>query len=241
MESDCNSLHPGIFIMVKNPEPGKVKVRLAQSIGEVAATRLYQAFIRDTLATVKALDIPYHIAVHPPESQEQLARWLGTSHRYIHQKGADLGERLHSGFVTMFEKKYHQGIALASDCPDLPIEILQAAVSNLKTHGAVIGPASDGGYYAIGFTANRFNPNAFRNISWSTNTVFKETLLRIQSETHHVHVLPEWQDIDTQSDLREFYKKYQEEPSDTLYSMKYLRSHQGLQQILSSQPVEKHS
>ena len=234
MESDCNSFYPGIFIMVKYPELGKVKVRLAQSIGEESATQLYQAFIRDTLATVEDLNIPYHIAVHPPESQEQLAEWLGTSYRYIHQKGANLGERLSTGFVTMFEMKYQQVIALASDCPDLPIEILQSAVSNLQTHAVVIGPAPDGGYYLIGFTPAKFIPNVFRNISWSTDTVFQETLSRIQAETHQVHVLPEWQDIDTMRNLQEFYKKYQANPSDTLHAMKYLRSHQGLKQILSS-------
>jgi rSAM/selenodomain-associated transferase 1 len=234
MESDSNGLHPGIFIMVKYPEVGKVKVRLAKSIGEEAATRLYRTFVQDTLSTVGALDIPYHIAVHPPESQEQLAEWLGTSQRYIHQRGANLGERLLNGFTTMFEKKYRQVIALASDCPDLPIEILQAAVSSLQTHETVIGPAPDGGYYLIGFAHNNFIPKAFRNISWSTNTVFQETLLRIQSETNRVHVLPEWQDIDTKSALLDFYKKYQIQPSDTLHAMKYLRSHQGLLQKLSS-------
>ncbi len=240
MESDSNRLHPGIFIMVKYPELGKVKVRLAQSIGEEAATRLYRAFVQDTLSTVGALDIPYHIAVHPPESQTQLAEWLGTSHRYIHQNGANLGERLLNGFITMFEKKYQQVIALASDCPDLPKEILQAAVSSLQTHEAVIGPAPDGGYYLIGFTPAKFIPNVFRDISWSTNAVFQETLSRIQAETHQVHVLPEWQDIDTMGDLQEFYKKYQSKPSDTLYAMKYIRRNQGLQQILSSEPDEKH-
>jgi rSAM/selenodomain-associated transferase 1 len=234
MEGDSNRLHPGIFIMVKNPELGKVKRRLAQSIGEEAATGLYRMFVRDTLSTVGALDIPYHIAVHPPESQEQIAEWLGTSHRYIHQRGTNLGERLLNGFITPFEMKYRQVIALASDCPDLPIEIIQAAISNLQTHEAVIGPAPDGGYYLIGFTHDNFIPNVFRNISWSTNMVFQETLSRMRSESQHVHVLPEWQDIDTKSDLLDFYKKYQARPSDTLHAMKYLRSHHGLLQILSS-------
>jgi rSAM/selenodomain-associated transferase 1 len=241
METDSNRFHPGIFIMVKYPELGRVKVRLAQSIGEEAATRLYRAFVQDTLSTVGALDIPYHIAVHPPESRAQLTEWLGTSHGYIQQRGANLGERLLNGFITMFEKKYRQVIALASDCPDLPIEILQAAVSNLQTHEAVIGPAPDGGYYLIGFNYDNFIPNVFRNISWSTNTVFQETLSRMRSDSQHVHVLPEWQDIDTRSDLLHFYNKHQAKPSDTLHAMKYLRSHHGLLQFLSSKSVEKHS
>jgi len=234
MESTTNTLHPGIFIMMKYPEAGKVKVRLAQSIGEEAATRLYEAFIQDTLATVQTLDIPFHIAVHPPESQEKLARWLGPSHRYFHQEGANLGERLQNGFATMFDKGYQQVVALASDCPDLPFEILQEAVASLQTRKVVIGPAPDGGYYLIGFSRDLFIPSAFRNISWSTDTVLQETLSRIESETKLVHMLPEWQDIDTKSDLQDFYEKYESQPSDTLHALKYLRSNHGLLQILFS-------
>jgi len=234
LESDTKARHLGIFIMMKYPEAGRVKVRLAQSVGEEAATGLYQAFVQDTLATVQAVDIPFHIAVHPPESQEKFAGWLGPSYRYFKQKGADLGERLHNGFVTMFDEEYQQVIALASDCPDLPVAILQTAVASLQTHKAVIGPAPDGGYYLIGFCRDLFVPNAFRDIPWSTGTVFEETLSRIELETKQVHVLPEWQDIDTRSDLLGFYKKYQSQSKDSLHSMKYLRSHPGLLHILLS-------
>ncbi|MHA2142093.1 MAG: TIGR04282 family arsenosugar biosynthesis glycosyltransferase [Candidatus Thorarchaeota archaeon] len=241
MASDSRKLRPGIFIMVKYPELGKVKERLAQSIGEEAATSLYQAFIQDTLGTVRSLDVPYHIAVLPPKSQKQLVKWLGTSHRYIRQKGQDLGERLHNGFVTMFGKKYQQVIALASDCPDLPVEILQAAVSSLQTNEAVIGPAPDGGYYLIGFAHDHFIPNAFRNISWSTDKVLHETLSRFESEAKRVHILPEWQDIDTKNDLQDFFRKYQFQTADTLQTMKYIRNHQVLLEMLSSNSVGKHT
>lgn len=220
--------------MAKYPEPGKVKARLAQSIGEDAATGLYQAFILDTLATAQAITIPFHIAVHPPETQEKLANWLGPSHRYFLQRGADLGERLQNGFMTMFGQKYNQVIALASDCPDLPVEILKQAVSNLQTHKAAIGPAPDGGYYLIGFSKDSFVPDAFKGISWSTETVFQETMAKIEAESKDVYMLPEWQDIDTKTDLQEFYRKYESQTSDTLHSMKYLRKHKLLLEVLFS-------
>lgn len=233
MERGNRTLHLGIFIMTKYPEAGKVKARLAQSIGEEAATGLYRAFVQDTLATVQAIDIPFYIAVHPPESQEKFAGWLGPSHNYFHQRGANLGERLHNGFTTMFSEKYQKVIALASDCPDLPLEILRTAVSGLQTHEVVIGPAPDGGYYLLGFSQDSFVQNAFRNISWSTETVFQETLSRIEQETKRVQVLPEWLDIDNKNDLQDFYKKHQSQSSETLHTMRYIRSHQGLMRILS--------
>ncbi|MHA2263981.1 MAG: TIGR04282 family arsenosugar biosynthesis glycosyltransferase [Candidatus Thorarchaeota archaeon] len=144
MESSTTPLRPGIFVMMKYPEVGKVKVRLAQSIGEEAATSLYRTFIQDTLSTVQSLDIPFHIAMFPPESQERFAQWFGPSYRFFLQQGTNLGERLQNGFATMFKKEYQQVIALASDCPDLPIEILRTAVSSLQAYKVVIGPATDG-------------------------------------------------------------------------------------------------
>ncbi len=134
----------------------------------------------------------------------------------------------------MFKKKYHQVIALASDCPDLPHEILKTAVATLQTHKVVIGPAPDGGYYLIGFTYDNPIPDTFSDISWGTATVFQETLLKIESETTQVHVLPEWPDIDTQRDLQEFYKTHELKASQSLQTMKYLRSQPEILQILFS-------
>ncbi|MDH4214459.1 MAG: TIGR04282 family arsenosugar biosynthesis glycosyltransferase [Candidatus Thorarchaeota archaeon] len=234
MENTRNPFRSGIFIMVKYPELGMVKERLAQSVGEEAAIDLYRAFIQDTLQTVQSLDIPYHIAVYPPASQERFAQWLGPSHQFFGQEGVDLGQRLQNGFATMYKKEYQQVIALASDSPDLPIEILQKAVSSLQTHKVVIGPASDGGYYLIGFSHDLFISKVFEDIPWSTATVFRETLSRIESVTSQVHVLPEWADIDTKSDLQKFYETCQLQPSKILHTMKYLRSHSKLLQILFS-------
>lgn len=220
--------------MMKYPDPGKVKMRLAQSIGEEAATDLYRAFIQDTITTVQSLDIPYHIAVHPPDSQYQFSQWFGLPNRIFRQIGMNLGERLQNCFETMFKKKYQQVIAIASDSPDLPVEILQEAVSSLQTNDVVIGPASDGGYYLIGFSHESFTPEVFVDISWSTETVLRETLERIKEKKRRVQILSEWGDIDTKKDLRDFYTKYQNQTSETLHSMKYLRNHPHLLQILFS-------
>ena len=233
-ENTVNIVRSGIFIVMKYPEAGKVKVRLAQSLGEEAAADLYRSFIQDTLTTVQSLDIPYHIAVYPPDSENQFTEWLGPSNQFFHQIGMNLGERLKNGFLTMFKKQYQHVIALASDSPDLPVEILREAVSSLRTHKVVIGPATDGGYYLIGFSHDLFIPSVFENMSWSTKTVFRETLSRIESVTKNVHLLPEWTDIDTKTNLREFYEKYLSYPSKTLHTMKYLHNHPRLLQILLS-------
>jgi rSAM/selenodomain-associated transferase 1 len=234
MDNSKKAISPGLFIVMKYPEVGKVKSRLASSIGEKSACNLYRACIQDTLATAKSLDIPFHIAVHPPESQERFVQWLGSSYSYFHQEGMNLGERLHNGFVTMFSKGYDNVIALASDCPDLPSKILKTAFTKLRTHSAVIGPAPDGGYYLIGLSLEDIIPDIFRNMKWSTDTVFQATLSILEAETERVHILPKWRDIDTKSDLRKFYEKHHSQSSKTLYTMKYLQRNPEILRILFS-------
>ena len=230
MNMDGTSISPssGIFVMTKYPEAGKVKSRLAKSIGEEAATGLYRAFIQDTLTTVQTIDVPFHIAMYPPDYQKQFIQWLGTSYKFFPQRGTNLGERLHNGFVRMFENGHDAVIALASDCPDLPVEILRAAVDGLQNNGVVIGPSRDGGYYLIGFSQEHFIPDVFKDITWGTETVFQETRTRIELVTKQIHVLPEWPDIDTKDDLQKFYETNQMQPSMALHAMNYLRSHPGL-------------
>jgi len=234
MNQGMSGQAPVIFVMTKYPERGKVKLRLAQSIGEEAAASLYHAFIQDTLQTVQALDIPFRIAVHPPESQEKLTQCLGRSYACFPQRGANLGERLHNGFLRMFSEKFQQVIAVASDCPDLPLDILQAAVQSLQSNEVVIGPAPDGGYYLIGFTKDSFIPAVFQDISWSTDKVLDETLERINLDPEQIHILPKWKDIDTKADLQEFYLMYRTHQQDALHSMKYLFDHPELVQMLLS-------
>ncbi|TFG13833.1 glycosyltransferase [Candidatus Thorarchaeota archaeon] len=211
--------------MVKYPEVGSVKSRLAKSIGSEAATDLYRAFILDTLSTLHALEIPFHIAIFPPATQDRFIEWLGRSYQVFGQNGADLGERLHNGFMTMFEEKYEQVIALASDSPGLPIDILSKAASSLRSQNAVLGPALDGGYYLIGFSRDTYIPSAFEGISWGTEAVFRETLSQLKSISNRVHILPKWMDIDTETDLRKFYEAYQMQPSTAPRTLSYIRSH----------------
>ncbi len=232
VEDVNKTYHPGIFIMMKYPQAGQVKSRLAHTIGYEAAADLYRTFIQDILATVSSLEIPFLIAAYSPPHYAQLVQWLGSDYEYLLQHGRDLGERLQNGFTDMFKNGFQQVIALASDCPDLPPKYLQTAVSSLQTHDAVIGPSLDGGYYLIGFTIDHFVPGAFESITWSTETVFRETLSRIESATQRVYVLPEWPDIDNKTDLQTFYTTNQSPALSSSFTMKYLLHHPGLLHLL---------
>ena len=91
---------------------------------------------------------------------------------------------------------------LNGDSPTLPTGLLIEAASVLAQPGerAVLGPASDGGYYLIGLkTVHR---RLFEDIAWSTERVAAQTLERARGIGLDVHVLSAWYDVDDVEDLR---------------------------------------
>ena len=117
---------------------------------------------------------------------------------------------------------------MASDCPDLPEEILLEANSALENHDAVIGPSTDGGYYLIGFQRTTFSSKAFEGIAWSTASVFKETIEKLKHERRTIQVLPEWSDVDTFEDLKALATRSGNSIFGSSSTMKYLNDHQEI-------------
>jgi rSAM/selenodomain-associated transferase 1 len=190
-----------ILLFVKSPIKGQVKTRLAVDIGEDAAVGLYKCFVEDVVSTVEGFDATFRFYFHPPEAKSHFQQWLGEQHSYIPQAGNGLGERLKNAFIDAFDQGFSKVIAIGSDSPDLPESFLREAFEKLESHDAVIGPSSDGGYYLIGFSENSFVSEAFDSIAWSTSAVFDQTQMRLKTHQLNVHLLPQWHDVDTYSDL----------------------------------------
>ena len=190
-----------ILLFVKSPMAGKVKTRLAAEIGQEATVGLYKCFVEDLLSMIENVDSRLRLCFHPPEAMSQVQQWLGDRYSYRPQRGDDLGSRLKNAFAGAFEDGFSKVVAIGSDSPDLPEEFLREAFDKLESHDAVIGPASDGGYYLIGFSEDSFVTEAFDDIAWSTSTVCDQTRTRLTAQGLNIHLLPLWHDVDRQSDL----------------------------------------
>jgi rSAM/selenodomain-associated transferase 1 len=190
-----------ILLFVKSPTAGKVKTRLAAEIGEDMTVGLYKCFVEDLISMIDNIECGLELYLHPPEAMSQVRRWLGDRHSYRPQRGDDLGRRLQDAFAGAFEEGFSKVIAIGSDSPDLPEGFLCEAFDQLESHDAVIGPASDGGYYLIGFSEDAFVAEAFDSIAWSTSAVCEQTRARLKERGLSVHLLPLWHDVDSRSDL----------------------------------------
>ena len=131
-----------------------------------------------------------------------MLEWLGEQHCYRPQTGNNLGERLKNAFDNSFEEGFSKVVAIGADSPDRPVNYLIESFEALAAHDAVIGPANDGGYYLIGFSKEGFIPEAFDNISWSSDGVFEQTVRILKRHGRKVYLLPMWHDVDTIADLK---------------------------------------
>ncbi len=189
-----------VIIFIKEPGKGQVKSRLARALGKELAKEAYIHFTLDILRTIRKY--PLRIFFYPPDSRIALMRWLGKDFVCIPQKGRGLGKRMENAFVRSFSDGLEKALIVGSDIPDLAPEVIDEAFEALDKSDAVIGPATDGGYYLIGFNKTSFLPVIFRGIKWGSGSVFRETMDIFRNFGSRVHILPEWQDVDTLKDLR---------------------------------------
>lgn len=202
-------MHANLLIMfVKYPEPGQVKSRLADVLGDREAAHVYKAVTESLFCAVapSSKDAVYDMAVAyaPADAADAMRTWLGSTLQLMPQTGGDLGRRINSAFKHGFARGYKSIVIIGSDCPVVTRELINEALHKLDSNDAVIGPAADGGYYLIGLC--RPAPELFTGIAWSTEQVLRQTIEQCNA-AHLTHaLLPELRDIDRMEDL-EYYRR----------------------------------
>ena len=186
-----------LIIFTRNPELGKVKTRLAASIGDKKALKIYTFLLNKTKEVT--LNLPCNKVVYYSVKIRQNDLWSANFYEKEPQKGNDLGERMENAFKDAFAKGYEKVLIIGSDLYDLTPKHIHEAFETLKNNDVVIGPAKDGGYYLLGMKT--LQTTIFKNKKWGTATVRKETLKDLQNAS--IHVLEELNDIDVYEDLKE--------------------------------------
>jgi rSAM/selenodomain-associated transferase 1 len=211
-----------VLVFTRVPEFGRVKTRLVGRLSQETVLRLYQHFVEDILEAVSTRGYDIVICYDPPEGRLKMISWLGPDFNFMPQSGTSLGERMENAFADVFSEDVQQVVLIGSDFPDLDGSIIDNAFEGLETHDLAVGPAVDGGYYLIGFNAGSFLPEIFHGIPWGTQHVFQNTAVLAEKNSLRMHVLPEWQDIDTYDDLKAFFFKAREKGLNRLKTMQYL-------------------
>ncbi|NKB24136.1 MAG: DUF2064 domain-containing protein [Kiritimatiellae bacterium] len=190
-----------IILFCKNPEPGKVKTRLAATIGHEQASHIYKQMVLETIRTAQTCTgHPYvFIFYSPPESEPLIKEWIGDEKTYIPQSEGDLGERMSDAFKSLFSMGFKQIIIIGTDCPAISRKHLSQGFTALNRNDIVLGPTHDGGYYLLGM--KRHHPELFEHMPWSTPSVLDKTQKAINHLKLSYQLLAILRDVDDQHDL----------------------------------------
>ena len=201
------------LIFARNPALGRVKTRLAATLGNEKTLALYEAMLEDTVENVlMRLRAPstqisaVYIFAYPPESTAQLASWLAErnlTHERLHilpQEGATLGEQMLRAFQYAEARGALPSIIMGADSPTLPQAVFAEAEDAILAGQATIGRADDGGFYMMGLGEVR--DLFFFGDDYSNATVYERSVEALRGHFSLVHELPTWMDIDDSASLR---------------------------------------
>lgn len=186
-----------LLIFTRNPELGKGKRRLAATIGDQAAFNIYKFLLDHTVTITKNLYAEKQVYYSEEIWEDDI--WDHKKFAKKLQTGDDLGARMANAFQEGFQNEYQKIIIIGSDMLDLSQEDLEAAFKALEKSDFVIGPAEDGGYYLLGM--KKFMPELFKNKSWGTETVLKDTLADLENKT--TALLETKNDVDYYEDIKD--------------------------------------
>ena len=198
-----------VITFCKYPLEGKVKTRIAKTIGNEFAVKLYKLFAEHTFQELlKTESIFPYLFFADNNDREKIKKWAGAEFLLEPQEGDDLGERMYNAFKKVIDRGSTKTIIIGTDIPDMYSDIIRKALQALNNSDVVIGPANDGGYYLLGM--KNLYKNLFSGIEWGSNSVLRMTLEKINALNLSYSILPELIDVDTEDDLKKWLAKYSE-------------------------------
>lgn len=188
-----------VLLVAKAPVAGRVKTRLGARVGADRAAALAAAALLDTIDACRASGATGHLclagdlrdAVEGEAITAALDGWTITP-----QRGDTFAERLVNAHVDAGPGAVVQ---IGMDTPHVTAAALTAAVEGLAGHDAVLGPATDGGWWALA----RREPDVVRHVSqvrMSTSSTFADTRTALELAGCRVGHASSMTDVDTVAD-----------------------------------------
>lgn len=184
-----------ILVIAKSPVPGFVKTRLCPPCTSLEAADIAAAALADTLSVVAQTNPSARVLVldGPP------GPWIPDGFVIVPQLGRGLDERLANAFAAVTGP----ALLIGMDTPHVSSDELATATDTLLAPevDAVLGPAVDGGWWAIGL--RRGDPRVFVGVPMSTDHTGRDQLARLDELGHRTVTLHTKRDVDTFEDAEE--------------------------------------
>ncbi|WP_375687020.1 TIGR04282 family arsenosugar biosynthesis glycosyltransferase [Pseudooceanicola sp. LIPI14-2-Ac024] len=181
--------------MAKLPRAGRVKTRLGRDIGMVPAAWWMRHRLRRLLRDLRDPRWDLALAV-APDTTLAAADWPRDLPR-LPQGPGDLGQRMARQFRTASAGPL---LIVGADIPGLRRGHITRAFALLGRNDAVLGPATDGGYWLIGLHRTAATPaTLFRATRWSSPHALADTLASLPGA--RIVLTDTLSDVDTAADL----------------------------------------
>ena len=187
-----------LWVIARAPRVGFAKTRLGRTIGHEQAIILYRAFLQDLAARFSNSPFAPGWYVTPPDAWPEISPLTGEPERVLLQKDGDLTERQRELFWGAAGRGEERTVLIASDSPQLGVEVVEEAFRRLDWQDLVFGPTYDGGYYLIGM---RGYHDVLRETPMSKGTELDGLMARARLMGLSVGLLETTFDVDVVDDL----------------------------------------
>ena len=183
-----------ILVIAKEPVAGRVKTRLCPPCTADEAACLASAALADTCAAVAGT----RAAGRAVALDGRPGPWIPPGFSVFEQVAGDRADRLAAATAAVGGPV----LVVGMDTPQLTAAQLDGALATLDAAGtdAVLGPATDGGYWSIGLRAPV--REVFAGVAMSRPDTGAQQLARLTALGLNTELLPELRDVDTIADAQ---------------------------------------
>jgi rSAM/selenodomain-associated transferase 1 len=196
-----------LIVIAKAPVAGRVKTRLTPPFTPQQAAELAAAALHDTLAAVAATAATTRLLVLDGAPDPS---WLPPGFLVVPQVAGTLDRRLAAAFAEAARRDPGPALLVGMDTPQVTPELLTACLpqDTADEGDAVFGPATDGGFWSLGFRRpTEVDLDAvLLGVPMSTDETGAVQLARLWSAGLKVRLLPELCDVDTVTDAEQVAK-----------------------------------
>ena len=199
------SLTVTALVVAKAPVPGLAKTRLAAAVGDARAADIAAAALLDTLDAVSAAPFAQRVVAFTGEMSlaarsNEIRRRLG-DFTVIGQRGDDFGERLANAHADAAAAVGPLPVLqIGMDTPQVTAELLAACAWKVSTDTAVLGPAPDGGWWALGVNEAAL-AGCLTGVPMSQSDTGALTFAALGRAGARVIIVDELADVDTIEDI----------------------------------------
>lgn len=192
-----------LLVIAKAPIAGFAKTRLTPPLTPREAARVAAAALLDTLDSVLRSDVAHRVVAFTgdlaaAECSSELSSTLA-QFEVIPQRGDGFGARLANAHADA-ARFGAPVLQIGMDTPQIGPEVLTAAAVELaEGETALLGPADDGGWWALGLPSAQ-PARVLADVPMSTDRTGALTRKAVQDCGYRVDLLPQFSDVDTFAD-----------------------------------------